>query len=183
MNTPTEDQNLIRGIADRDREAFAHFFDRHSARVLGLLVKMLGQRGEAEDVLQETFLQVWNRANRYNPERSNPVVWLVMIARSRAIDHIRRRKGNAIPVALEELAEPKVSRNGHGDLAKRARVALKELPEEQRYAIGLAFFCGLTHERVAEHQSIPLGTAKTRIRRGVHRLREILDESLGGSTA
>ena len=167
------DQELLTGMASGDRGAFAEFFDRHAPRVLGLLCKWLGQRSDAEDVLQETFWQVWCRAGQYDAARAAPEAWLVLIARSRAMDHRRRQRpapalpdgpGPADPASALERSEQ----------TQQVRTALASLPEEQRSAISLAFYGGLTYEQVAQHQAIPLGTAKTRIRLGMRRLRSLL---------
>jgi RNA polymerase sigma-70 factor (ECF subfamily) len=166
---------LVR-IAAGDRAAFGVFYDRHAARVCGLLTRLLGRRPEADDVLQETFWQVWTRAGGYDPQRSGPLVWLIMIARSRALDCLRRG-GRRIPapapgptLAPDQGAEA-VERD---EDARQAGAALEQLPEEQRTVIRLAFYDGLTHTQIADAQSLALGTVKTRIRLGMRRLREIL---------
>jgi RNA polymerase sigma-70 factor (ECF subfamily) len=178
------DHQIVQDIVKGDEAAFAVFYDRHAARVLGMLIRLLGRRDEAEDVLQEAFWQVWRCAERYNPARSSPLVWLILIARSRALDLLRRRKAET---ALEDQDDPEI----HGDpsldverqeLAQNVRAGLDQLPEAQRHAVRLAFYDGLTHEQVAHSQNVPLGTAKTRIRLGMERLRDLLD-SQGELTA
>lgn len=172
------DELLIREIAAGNQGAFAEFYDSHAPRVLAALVKWLSDRGAAEDLLQETFWQVWLRASQYDARRATPEVWLFVIARSRALDHLRRHKpevaagGRCEPVLLEDPAaalEDDESR-------ERVRKAMAKLPEEQRSAIRLAFYAGLTYEQVAQLQAIPVGTAKTRIRLGMKRLRDLLRE-------
>lgn len=172
------DHQLLGRIASGDNAAFAAFYDRHAGRVFGLLSRWLRRQGDAEDVLQETFWQVWRRAGSYDPSRSPPTAWLQLIARSRALDHLRQRKRAAVPTEVEEPAE---EHDPFCDLLRdeashQVHSALAQLPDEQRKAIGLAFFGGLTYEQVAQSQAIPLGTAKTRIRRGMQRLRELLSE-------
>jgi RNA polymerase sigma-70 factor (ECF subfamily) len=172
------DQQLVSRIASGDRGAFAEFYDRHAPAVLGLLVRLLGQRADADDVLQDAFLQVWRRAPQYDAGRSTPLGWLILIARSRALDYLRRRRPPNAPapetadVALADPADGLQWRETAGCV----RAALKQLPKEQRSAIGLAFFAGLSHEQVARRLGVPLGTAKTRIRLGIQRLRALLDE-------
>lgn len=170
------DQHLLNCIAAGDQAAFAEFYDRHAPRVLSLLRKWLNPCGDAEDVLQEVFWQVWRRASQYDPGRAPPEVWLVLIARSRALDHLRQYRTEA-PSTMR--SEPSILNDPGGaverrEAAQQVRAALAELPEEQRTAITLAFFAGLTYEQVAQRLTIPLGTAKTRIRLGMRRLRDLL---------
>jgi RNA polymerase sigma-70 factor (ECF subfamily) len=173
------DHDLLARMAGGDREAFAAFYDRHAPRVLGLLCQTLGQRADAEDVLQVVFLEVWCTAAHYRPERASPLTWLALLTRSRAVDHLRRRK------PAEPLPEAPRPAPGDGpDLAAerteataRVRDALSLLPETQRSAICLAFFGGLSYEEVARHQGLPAGTVKTRIRLAMDRLRGLLTRS------
>jgi RNA polymerase sigma-70 factor (ECF subfamily) len=172
----SSDAELLHHVASGDRTAFAEFYDRHAGRVLGLLRAMLRAPADADDVLQETFAQVWARAAQYDPARSSAAAWLVLIARSRARDYQRRHRRIVSPPP--EGAAPAVQ---HGDLERResaglARSALDRLPAEQRAAVALSFFRGLTHEEIARVQSLPLGTVKTRIRLGMQRLRELLQQ-------
>ena len=171
------DEQLISRLAAQDREAFAQFYDRHAPRVLGLLTRMLGVRGEADDVLQETFWQVWTRAASYDPQRSSPLIWLILIARSRARDQLRRRRRRDAPTPAGEapLVADVASETERAEDTQIARSALAQLPDEQRNLIRLAFFSGMTHEQIAAAESIPVGTVKTRIRRGMMRLREIVE--------
>jgi len=175
------DNELLTGVAAGDRAAFAAFYDRHAPAVFGLLIRMLPQRGDAEDVLQETFMQVWRQAGRFDPTRSSPFGWVVMMARSRAVDRLRQKVASPTseptdrPVLSE--AESALERE---ETAARIRRALALLPAEQRTAIDLAFYGGLTYEQVADRQAIPVGTAKTRIRLGMHRLRSLLGDSMEG---
>jgi RNA polymerase sigma-70 factor (ECF subfamily) len=169
------DLDLIRRTAAGDRAAFAGLYDRYAARALGLVVRILRNRTEADDVLQEVFLQVWAQAARFDPARSALDVWLLLIARSRALDRLRKRV--AAPAA--ELPDRPAADDPAGGLeraeqAGQLRSALDGLPPEQRESIRLAFFHGLTHEQIARQLNLPLGTVKTRIRLGMHRLRDRL---------
>lgn len=177
-----EDSFLIGRISAGNQEAFARFFDLHSPAVLGLLLRILGGRGEAEEVLQEVFLQVWRQADRYQPSRSTARGWLLMLARSRALDRLRRREARgrheqeaasdasfsrvAAPIGTTHLEE-KETRNRVGS-------ALNLLSAEQRRCIELAFFEGLTHTQIAERLQAPLGTVKSRILLGMNKLRQAL---------
>lgn len=172
------DEQLLAEIAAGDQRAFAQFYDRHASRVLGLLVRMLHHRTDAEDVLQETFWQAWCRASQYDSRRATPQVWLFLIARSRSLDFLRKRRRAADRPPLQP--PPPVPDPSHlvirNETDRRVCDALGRLPEEQRSALCLAFYDGWTHEQVAAHQSIPLGTAKTRIWLGLRRLRTLLGD-------
>lgn len=169
------DADLICRIAAGDRDAFGEFYDRHSARILGLLLRMIRSRSEADDVLQDCFLQVWSQAARYSAERASPIGWLVLLARSRALDHLRRKRRDRLTAESEtEVGTECDDALTQSEEAALARRALSQLPDEQRGVIQLAFYSGLTHEEIAASQRIPLGTVKTRIRRGMMRIREIL---------
>jgi RNA polymerase sigma-70 factor (ECF subfamily) len=177
-----EDSFLVGRISAGDQQAFARFFDLHSPAVLGLLFRILGGQGEAEEVLQEVFLQVWQQAHRYEPGRSTPRGWLLMLARSRALDRLRRREARsrreqeaatdasyprlAIPIGTERLES--------AEQRDRVNSALNLLSVEQRKCIELAFFEGLTHTQIAERLAAPLGTVKSRILLGMNKLRQAL---------
>lgn len=169
------DEQLLARAAQGDREAFAEFYGRHAPRVLGLLMTMLGRRAEAEDVCQEAFLQAWRQAARFDADRSPGLAWLLVIARSRALDSLRRRRAqDSAPRGGEREAPVADTDFELADTATPARTALARLPEEQRSVIALAFYGGLTHEQIARQQGLPIGTVKTRIRRGMIALREFL---------
>ena len=166
-------------LSKGDQEAFARLFDRHSPVVLGLLVRILGSRAEAEEVLQEVFLQVWRQAGRYEPGRSTPRGWILVLARSRALDVVRSREArrrretessdpttHAVPLGTARIEA--------GEDEERVQSALGLLPAEQRRCIELAFFEGLTQSQIARRLEAPLGTVKSRIHLGMHKLREAL---------
>lgn len=174
------DQELMTRISRGDTVAFGELYDRTSSHLFGLLISMVRERADAEDILQEAFMQVWRQADRYDPERATPLGWLVTIARSRAIDYFRRRGVAAQSELPESSVDPEMLRVlEQSESSARARQALGRLPIEQRTAIELAFFAGLTYEQVAVSQGLPVGTAKTRIRAGLQRLRDLLQESEG----
>jgi len=183
MQSPElEDSFLIGQISAGDQAAFARFYDLHSAAVLGLVARVLGARGEAEEVLQEVFLQVWRQSDRYEAGRSTPRGWLLMLARSRALDRLRRRdaRGRHEQEAVADATFPRlVSPLGTRRLEeaqRRERIcsALNLLSPEQRRCIELAFFEGLTHTQIAERLAAPLGTVKSRILLGMNKLRQAL---------
>ena len=170
------DQELLSMMAAGDSSAFGVFFDRYSSRVLGFLVKFVRRREDAEDLLQTTFCEAWRRAPSFDASRSRCDFWLLLIARSRALDHLRIRRS---AVELTAVPEPATDHDLTGGLelaeaSDRLHEALERLPEEQQRAIELAFFAGLTHEQIAGKLEAPLGTIKTRIRLGMNRLRDSL---------
>jgi RNA polymerase sigma-70 factor (ECF subfamily) len=175
------DRALVAAIARRDADALAILYDRHAARLLGLAYRILGQTGEAEDVVQETFLYAWRAAGSFDPLRGSVIAWLLVATRSRAIDRIRTRRPVAAPDPggrdpLEEL--PAADDVEQGSAAREwetlCRRAVRELPEDQRRVLELAYFGGLTHQEIAERTATPLGTVKTRIRLGLMKLREVM---------
>jgi RNA polymerase sigma-70 factor, ECF subfamily len=176
--TTVPDQQLLSQIAGGDVHAFGQLYDRYSARLFGLIRTVIGTRDHAEDILQESFWQIWRSADRFDARIGCPLGWMILIARSRAIDHIRRRDSGikASTMSADELAaidwmEP----DSPSMNTLRTRHALEALPREQRDSINLSFYRGLTHEQIARMQGVPLGTVKTRIRLGVRRLREWIE--------
>jgi RNA polymerase sigma-70 factor (ECF subfamily) len=175
-----EDVHLLGRVAAGDQRAYALLFDRHSAPALGLLLRILGERGTAEEVLQETFLQVWQQAERYAPSLATPRGWILMMARSRALDRLRSRDARQRrELHVGQRQEPSLAPVGTGNLEAEERrrqvaAALAELPAEQRECLELAFFEGLTHTQIAERLSTPLGTVKSRILLGMNKLRSTL---------
>jgi RNA polymerase sigma-70 factor (ECF subfamily) len=178
-----DDTYLLHRIAAGDGDALTELFDRHSPVVLGLLVRIVGGRAEAEEVLQEVFLQAWMQADRYDEERATPRGWLLMLARSRALDRLRRREtqrrreDEAAGGAGDAVVPMGTARLEAAERRSRIGAALGILSPEQRNCIELAFFEGLTHTQIAERLQAPLGTVKSRILLGMNKLRQALSPS------
>jgi len=177
---PTIAIRLIRQVANQDRDAFSQLYDRFSTLVFTLAMRMLKARSDAEDLLQEVFVQVWRQAQSYSAERGSPEAWIVNIARSRAIDKIRsiRRRERSL-VLTDDPSRAESSDNVESSAAESEtrlamNSALANLPEAQRKVLELAYFGGLTQTEIAERLAEPLGTVKTRMRSGIQRLREML---------
>ncbi|HEY3203598.1 MAG TPA: sigma-70 family RNA polymerase sigma factor [Thermoanaerobaculia bacterium] len=169
-------------VEARDADALAALYDRHAGRLLGLAQRILGETGEAEEVLQEVFLFAWRAAASFDPTRGSVATWLLISTRSRSIDRLRARRPASRPEvrSLEELPEgPPGLQDVEGATVDRewerlCRNAVGELPEEQRRALELAYFEGLTHQEIAAKTATPLGTVKTRVRLGLMKLRDRL---------
>ena len=171
---------LIQQVVKQDREAFSQLYDRFSSLVFSLAIRMLKVRPDAEDLLQEVFVQVWRQASNYSEERGSPEAWIINIARSRAIDKIRSiRRMEKSFVLTDDPARAESSENVESSAAEaEAKLtmnsALTNIPETQRKVLELAYFDGLTQTEIAARLSEPLGTVKTRMRTGIQRLRDIL---------
>ena len=173
------DVELLAAIARKDETALAELYDRYRLILFGLLIRILTSREEAEDVLQEVFLQVWRRAADFDEKRGRPFTWLVTLARSRGIDRLRNLAARE-RVAVAGTREPseEVSDAAADAFKSEQRTlvttALDQLPEEQKGPLILAYFDGLTQSEIAAKLGAPLGTVKTRMRSGLMKLRELL---------
>jgi RNA polymerase sigma-70 factor (ECF subfamily) len=182
FKTPSSDAALMRAFAAREQEAAGELYDRFASRVYGLGIVMLGGDAAAQDLVQDTFVKLWRNAGRYDPARGKLETWVLLVARSLAIDSLRRRVLESR--VLERSAPPREVSDEPGpdqaaetaDLSERARRAMAGLTAGQRAALELAYFGGKTSAEVAELEGIPLGTAKTRIRTALLKLRDALQE-------
>ena len=179
------DEDLLAGFAASDPTASAAFVERFQRRVYGLALTVVGDPRLAEDVAQEAMLRAWRYGDAFDARRGTVVPWLLTITRNAAIDALRVRRPLAVdPVVLSAITTPATERDPgdvaelHGDIV-RLRAALAALPDEQQRAIVMAGIWGLTGREIAEREDIPLGTAKTRIRAGLRRLRIALDTGEG----
>ncbi|NJK91489.1 MAG: sigma-70 family RNA polymerase sigma factor [Blastochloris sp.] len=175
---------LLERLARQDSSAMSEAYDRFSGVVYSIACRVLRPGAEAEDVVQEVFIKLWNRAAAYNRSLGTPLTWIITMSRNQAIDKLRslqRRSAVLLehPEDLPESAEKEETQT-HAVLddekAALIRQALHVLPRDQKHAIELAFFSGLTQMEIAEHLKEPLGTVKARIRRGMLRLRQPLAE-------
>jgi RNA polymerase sigma-70 factor (ECF subfamily) len=175
------DRALVARIEGRDAGALATLYDRHAGRLLGLAQRILGDTGDAEEVLQEVFFHVWKAAATFDAARGPVLAWLLVATRSRAIDRLRSRRsaGRAATRPLDDAPELASREDVEGGAASRewetqCRSTIGQLPEDQRRALELAYFEGLTHQEIAERTGTPLGTVKTRVRLGLMKLRELM---------
>lgn len=180
-----EDEALVRRLLDGDPAALATLYDRYAGVAFSLLLRMLGDRTVAEEVLQEVFLRVWQRAATYQHARGRFAPWLLAIAHHLAIDELRRRQRQPPRVADREATErqialvpdpgPDVAETaGAREERERIAAALAALPAAQRVALELAYFDGYSQAEIATRLGEPLGTVKTRIRLGLRKLRDLL---------
>ena len=184
------DLGLLQRIAIRDEAALAEFYDRHSRLAYGVIMRILRNPPDAEEVLQETFVRVWSRADSYDALLGSPAAWLIRIARNRAIDLLRTRRvraniaveravqaGDDAPRSVEPITNetPETTLEGH-TTAAIVRTALASLTPSQRELIEAAYFEGYTHAELAHRFGVPLGTVKTRIRTGLAAIRGRLEQ-------
>ena len=184
------DLSLMQRIAARDAGALAELYDRHSRLLFGLILRIVRDRSEAEDILQEAFIRVWRRAEIYDGRTGGPLPWIVRVARNCAIDRLRARRARAavnapaIDLAAVEVAAPTTGIPTpeaavlEAERRERLTDALAGLPAEQRRLIEAAFFEGYTHSELAQRYGLPLGTVKTRIRAGMLAMRKRLEQAV-----
>jgi RNA polymerase sigma-70 factor (ECF subfamily) len=186
--TSLQDNELMDRLCSRDLRAFEALYDRYGDLVYSVALRVVGDTYVAEDITQDVFLRVWRKPEQFDLQRGKFVTWLLSVARNRSIDerrsHGRRLRHEALPTATEEedvlpsahdLDDPALATLLE-DERKAVRRALEVLPPEQRLAISLAYFGGMTQQEIANKLGQPLGTVKTRIRLGMQKMRGALDE-------
>ena len=173
------DGELLERIARGDRDAFEDLYRRYARPVLGLALRRLGDRGRAEDAVQETFTSVWRSAKSYRRDRGPGAPWLYAVARNAIVDRARVRTDQLVDPPERASSEP-----GPAEVAEtswvswRVHRALAELPDSERAVLELAYWSGLSQSEVAQFLDIPLGTVKTRTRSGLARLADLLEGEL-----
>jgi RNA polymerase sigma-70 factor (ECF subfamily) len=171
----------LQAVGRGDRAALAEVYDATSAKLMGVCLRILGERSEAEDVLQETYLTVWRRAGTFDPAKAGAITWLVAVARNKSLDRIRAGKVRRASAALDEAAE--IADPARSALAEvesmddhsALMICLEELDDDQKWSIRTAFLDGVTYEELAARRGVPLGTMKSWIRRGLMKLRGCLE--------
>jgi RNA polymerase sigma-70 factor (ECF subfamily) len=175
----SSDADLIVKIGNGDSAAFEELYRRFARPVLGLALRLLGDRGRAEDAAQETFAAIWRSANSFSPERGSGSAWLFAVARHAIIDRARQR----VELVVEEPIEEAAVEAGPAEaveqtwLVWQVHAALERLPERERVVLELAYWSGLSQSEVASYLNVPLGTVKTRTRAGLARLAPLLEET------
>ena len=173
---------LLARTALADQRAFAELYRLTSAHLYAVALRILREPGVAEEVLQEAFVSIWNHAGSYVSERSQPSTWLTSIVRNRCLDHLRRREVGTVPLDDDEQGNA-IADGGPSPLqmllsgadARAIRACVEALDGDQRQAVALAFYRGLSHSQLARHLKQPLGTVKSWVRRALERLKSCLD--------
>jgi RNA polymerase sigma-70 factor, ECF subfamily len=178
--TPPDLADLLRRAGRADEAAFAQLYDATSSRIFGLALRVVRDPAQAEEVTQEAFLEIWRTAGRYDAAKGSPFAWILTITHRKAVDRVRSaeastRRDTSYHQTNRPIDHDTTAEAVHASLeAHRVRGALKTLTEVQQEAIDLAYFGGYTHTEVATMLDLPVGTAKTRIRDGLIRLRDAL---------
>ena len=167
-------------VGEGDRQAFAALYDATSARLFGLVRRLLVDPAQAEEVTQEVYLEIWQTASRYKPERGSAISWMLTMAHRRAVDRIRASQASRdrdVRIGIRDLDREYDQVAEHVEVqleSERVKRALRSLTELQRQAVELAYFGGLSHTEISARLHVPVGTVKTRIRDGMIRLRDTL---------
>ena len=181
MARELSDDQIIDAIARQELGALEQFYDRYGKVAFSLAYRILGERGAAEDVVQDAFLSVWRQAKSYRKERGSSKTWLMAVVHHRSIDKLRSNASIGPTVPIEDVpedfgAQPGVWQQVWSSLrGETVRKALERLPAEQKKSIELAYFSGYTQSQIANLMGVPLGTVKGRMRIGLQRLKSILE--------
>ena len=175
-NQEVNDAALVLALRSGKQEAMAQLYDRYSSVVYAVALRVLGDTGAAEDVLQEIFMQLWRNPGAFDSSRGNLAPWLAVIARNRAVDVLRKRRPQTDLEDVTLSVSPDLASEAYrGRIAEKVRSALKQMPEAQRSALEMAYFEGYSHSEIASKTGEPLGTIKTRIRNGLMQLRKAVE--------
>jgi RNA polymerase sigma-70 factor (ECF subfamily) len=184
--TSTIDPTLLARVAKGDHQAFSQLYDHSSTLLFTLAVRILGNREEAAELLQDVYLEVWRKVSRYDVGRGTPIAWLITLTKSRAIDRLRARtaRGHHTTGSVEAGAATQLTDESPSPFETKADQELRTavitavagLPQAQQQAIELAYYEGLSHTEIASRLNQPLGTVKTRIKLGMSKLRDVLQQ-------
>tara|TARA_R110000868_G_scaffold1211_2_gene9315 strand:- start:36274 stop:36888 length:615 start_codon:yes stop_codon:yes gene_type:complete len=186
----SRDRDLMRRIASKEPEALSLLYDHYNRLLFGLLKSILKKSEEAEDILQEVFTTIWEKADQFDTERGTAYTWIVSLTRNKAIDRLRSKvykeqKKQSTSLDDDDVFHPLYSEENNplentilSDRAKRVYQALEKLSEKQRAVIQVAYFDGLSQSEISNEYDIPLGTVKTRMRDGMLKLRELLSQEM-----
>ncbi|MEO0562235.1 MAG: sigma-70 family RNA polymerase sigma factor [Chloroflexota bacterium] len=178
----TKTKQLMARIAKRDQHALTALYEQHSERIYRMAYQVTQHRDSAEEITQDVFFQIWRWPERWDPERGKFTSWVLTVTRYTAIDYIRRQQRRPVTDAYHDettshVASEQPAAAYHASARDEAvQKTLKRLPKEQRVVIMLAFFRGMTHNEIADHLNVPLGTVKSRMRLGMEKLRSSLKE-------
>jgi RNA polymerase sigma-70 factor (ECF subfamily) len=184
------DRLLMRNIQARDSQAMAQLYDLYSGLLFGLIRKMVREEQEAEDLLQEVFCKIWDKAEQFDADRGRAFTWIVSLTRNRTIDYLRSRRHKDKEREAATIDDPEFQLTDHGgtsplestikeERATLLRNALQEIPDKQRRVLEISYFKGLSQREISDKHDIPLGTVKTRMRQGMIKLKSLLEGELG----
>ncbi len=168
----------LRAAGRGDQNAFARIYQHSADKLFGVCLRMLHQRSQAEEILQEAFVTIWDRASRFDPDRASAMTWMITITRNKAIDSLRRRR-ESTPIEFVELesGDPSPSSEAeHSQQRQRIEDCLDQLQSKHKAAVREAFFSGVTYKQLADRCKVPLGTMKSWIRRSLLQLRTCLEK-------
>lgn len=179
----SDELSLLRRVARGEADCLRLVYERHGSRLMAVALRVLKNRAEAEEVVQEAFLEVWRRAGEYDPLRGTPLAWMLTICRTRSIDRLRSRGSQARLVTqadeIAPLGQSPLDAVDSREVQSRVGTAMAGLPTEQRRVLELAYFEGLSQSEIAERTGDALGTVKTRVRLGMEKLSAVLAELWG----
>ncbi|MFH5886037.1 sigma-70 family RNA polymerase sigma factor [Halalkalibaculum sp. DA3122] len=183
-----DERALVKRIKGGDTKALEELYELYKSLLFGMILSIVKKREEAEDLLQEVFMKIWEKAHTFDEERGNVYSWIVTITRNKSIDRIRSKGYKTQQKTSTSVNEPALTLEGDNfdplettifsDRSELVKRALEKIPEEQREVIKVAYYGGMTQSEIAEHLDIPLGTVKTRTRQGMIKLKNILEDHI-----
>ncbi len=184
----SNERDLIKRIKAGDTKALEELYDLYKSLLFGMIISIVKKQEEAEDLLQEVFMKIWEKAYSFDEERGNVYSWIVTLTRNKAIDRIRSKGFKTQKKASNTVNEPDFFLEGDkfdplettifSDRSELVKKALEEIPEKQSEVIKIAYYGGMTQSEISEHLDIPLGTVKTRTRQGLIKLKNILEDHI-----